>query len=634
MSGIAAVLAPQGREVSPEELGAMLAAQAHRGPEGSHAAFLGCGGLGHLHFRTTPEEAGEIQPQEGAGGRLLLSFDGRLDNRGELWRSLPTSPGPLSSLSDAALVLAGYEAWGTGTFARLLGPFAVAVLDGRKGTPELILARDPLGARPLTFSRGRDTFIAASEEMGVLAHPSVEAELCPERLAVFFAIQDLIDGKTFFRGVEQVLPGHGLRIRDGQVESFRFWAPDLRRRYPPKDDGELAEAFHGILAESVACRMRSPRTPAALLSGGLDSSPIVAQACRHLEVGERLETLTWVFDEYPESDERFYVEALARELPLRSHYLLCDPAWPLAGGEEWPVHPTTPEQNPYRLFHERAYHGARGQGARVVLSGMAGDQLYAGTGGFVLDLLRRGRLGAALAEFPVHLAAGRRRRLLKGLVPARWQLPRSVPPPWLTPEAARLLPEASPWPPDLRRARRPWQALQLLGLMNGHGFAVEAFYAGRAGVELRYPLRDRRLVELMLSVPTEQLYSRGTQRPILRRAMAGRLPESLLQRQRKATFAPLFFKGLLEEERNRVDDLLSDSAGLWPAFVRRDWLRNVREQKELKESAWVVLWCCISAEIWHRRHKNGIFASPPTERSVYRKELLCPSDPQSRSTAG
>ncbi len=603
MSGLCAILRLDGGRVGVTDLEPLLAALDHRGPDGSRGRVSGPCAIGHLHFRTTPEEASENQPLATVGGRVILAFDGRLDNRGDVWRALPRSPGPLDSLSDARLVLEAFRFWGTGAFSRLLGPFAVVLWDERGETGELVLARDGLGSRPLKVFRNRNLVVAASEEAGILAHHQVTAELCEERVATFFSLGPLVDGKTFFEGIEDLLPGRGLKIsREGSHE-FRCWTPNLRSRIRGRRDEDLADEFRALLTASVLRRMRAPEQPAVMMSGGLDSTPVAALACRQVRAEAPLRTFTWVFDEHPECDERFYVEALSRRLPLEACYLPCDDAWPLAGGEAWPVHPATPEQNPYRLFHERTYRSAAQSGHRVLLSGMTGDQLYGGTDGWAYDLLAEGRWRDLGQEIAHHRRAASFGSLVRGFLPA-WIHRQSPRAPWLKPSAAAHLAGRRYGLPEARHARRPHQARSLLDPMNGHGLAVEAYYAGRCGVELRYPLRDRHLVEFMLGIPTEELYRQGTRRPILRRALAEELPGVILERQEKTSFAPVFFKGLMQKESGWVHELLNESTGVWTQYVRPDWVRSVRKVASIPEVAWVVLWFCLSFEIWHRSCKG------------------------------
>lgn len=607
--GVVAPTGPRrvGASASQEELDAelhhLLEPMAHRGPDGLDTAGDGTVRLGHLHFWTTPEARGERQPLSSPDGAWWLTVDGRLDNRDEIWRALGGAPGPLATLSDVRLMLAAFERWGRACLPRFLGPFALVAWDRRRR--ELTLARDAMGSRGLSCFISDSLVVAASEEQAVAAHPAVGFELDRVRTALFFSLERLTTSRTFFEGVRHVAPGEAVVISPERVERSVFWSFDPAAR-PAEEVGSWEERFRETFSEAVACRLRGGDPPAALVSGGLDSSPMAAVAARRLGAGRPLRAISWIFDRNPSCDEREYLTELYRELPLEAVQVACDDAWPLRDPATWPVHPATPEQNPYRLFHERAYAAA---GSRVLLLGIGGDQLYLGSDGFLLDLLRAGRWRSAAKEGLWHLRAGRRYRrwMLRGLVPAglRRSLRRGEPRPWLTSEARDLLGEAAERPIDGRGARRPAQWRSLLDPMNGHGCSVEAYYGNRHGLETRYPFRDRRLVELMLHVPTAELYSEGLDRVVLRRAMADTVPHKVLHRRSKASFEPVLRRGLFEEASDAVAEILDGAGRSWQEMVDPVFLASCRRGEGAGELEILVLWQCICLELWSSRVSWG-----------------------------
>ena len=175
MSGLVALLHRDGSPVSAGGLEAMSGALEHRGPDGCDSLHEGGIGLAHQHFRTTPEEANEVQPLVCPTGRFWLALDGRLDNRDDLLANLSelkNRPGPAS---DAALLLAAYQRWGPDCFERCVGSFAVAIWDRMER--RMVVARDALGNRSLFYHLSPRCFAVASEEAAVLKHPSVGPEV-------------------------------------------------------------------------------------------------------------------------------------------------------------------------------------------------------------------------------------------------------------------------------------------------------------------------------------------------------------------------------------------------------------------------------------------------------------------------
>ncbi len=598
MSASALIFERTGRDEVVRPLAPMLAAMGHRGPDGRNVRDWPHLALGHLHFWTTPEEVGERQPLVGPGGQAI-AFDGRLDNREEIWRSLPRSPGALQSMSDAALALAAYQARGDAAFARFLGPFALVLV--APTIREVVLVRDVLGGRTLSYSLDRDRLVVASEAHAVVGHPRVPHQLDSGRVATYFSAGELHDAATFFTGVQELPAGHLLRITPKSQAQRRFDALTA-----PVDEQGLdgwTARFSEVFDASVSCRLRAIQSPGVMLSGGLDSAPIAASAALALS-GQRLPTFSWVFDHHPASDERSFLKDLEHRYNLDATHIPCDDAGPFGALDAWPTHPATPEQNPYRRFHQRVYRAARDSGASVVLSGMCGDQLYAGTEHWLSDLAANGGWRALGTEL-WRLARGGelvRRTTLRGLVPARWAAwrRRGLVPPWLTARAANLLPRAGEVPPP-GWVQRPRQYELLAGGMNGHGFGVEAFHAHGCGVEVRHPLRDRRLIQLMLGIPTSALVAGGVQRPVVRQAFRDRLPASIIERRDKATFEPILRAALFGGQEAWIRELLEAPDAHWHRYVRRDWLRPHALNVESDGTRLLVLWMCLGFELWRTR---------------------------------
>ncbi len=580
----------------------MLSAMDYLGPDGKHVEAEGPVALGHLHFRTTPEDNGERQPLTHPEAPLTLIWDGRLDNRREVFQHLPGRLPRLSALSDAQLVLHAYTYWGSACVRRLLGPFALAVYDHSRR--EVVLACDPMGGRNMFYWLSDHTLVMASEPGGVLAHPDLTVEPDHGSLAMFFAYTEQTDAATFFRGIKTVLPAQILRVGLDYVDAESYWPFDPTARLHYRKDVDYADHFLELLTKSVECRLPAAGQPAVALSGGLDSAPIAAVAARSLATqGRRLTAASWVFERFAECDEREYLQHMYRAHNVESLQVNCDAAWPLSDFDTWPIHPCAPFQNPYRRFHENLYRELEHRDVRVLLSGLMGDHLYAGTERWLGDLLVERRISSAIGDGMWYVSehgwrAFLRQGLLRGMLPHgiyRILRPRPVPE-WLTPFARRQLNNSAAWPQESTRARRPHQYFRALELVTGLGY-IERFFAGRHGIELRYPFRDRRLVDFMLQIPTRQLYSRGVNRPIVRRAMRDLVPAAILARPTKTSFQTLYKFGLCDRELTRISQWFDSPDNLWCQYVDRDWLLANRDCERMSG---YVGWLCISLEMWSR----------------------------------
>lgn len=603
MSGFICIFQRDQAPVEHEVAQRMLATLKHRGPDGADLTVSSHVALGHQHFWTTPEEVGERQPLRATDGNRTLVFDGRLDNRADLLQALECQE---TTLSDAKLILSAYERWGTDCVKRLLGPFAFALYDRTERT--VFCARDALGDRTLYYYLDARVLVVASEEQAILRYPTVTTRVNERRLASYFALEHPTDGSTFFTNVMELLPAHVLYVGEEKYRTWRYWDVDPRRRVRYRTDEEYGEHFHALLNESVLCRLRTSAPPAVMMSGGLDSTSVAALASRHLRQhfpSAQLRTISYVFDELTSCDERWYMEAMTARYQTEAIQFLGDDGWPLREVATLPPpNPNTPEDSPYRRLFRRVYEIAHERGTRTILTGAFGDDLYAGARYWLLDLLKEGRLRQAVVDSVWEMRRyGFRRLARRNLLPLlgwRWvrKLRPRARPTWLTTEATALLPDSDAWPVSAASAARPEQHRMLLGLHEGHDIATETVQANRAGVELEFPYRDRRLIEFMLAIPAHQLYRHGLYKPILRVGMRGILPERIRRRRHPTLLTPLFMRGMVERERDTVRRALAHDTCEWPRYVRSDWLWNRGPGERSSDMEELIPWMCVCFERW------------------------------------
>jgi asparagine synthase (glutamine-hydrolysing) len=580
----------------------------HRGPDGKDVTLAGPVGMGHWHFWTTPEEVGEKQPLRLDDAPFLIVFDGRLDNREELIKRLSAAPASAGSLSDARLVLLAYAQWGEQCFQYFLGEFALVILD--ENQRRVICARDALGLRTLFHCWHGTRFVVASEAWAVGNACGVTPELNESAAAHYFVSKAPRDGQTLFKNVYELLPAQILVVEEAGQRSWRYWQVDPSRRLHYKDDKEYAGQYLALLEEAVRCRLRANTSVGVLMSGGLDSTSVACLAARQVSP-KPLTTISYVFDEYPDGDERLYIDSVAEKYGLRSIQIPCDDLYPFQDWPAWPTNPNYPIENFYTSIRDSAHQRAHQEGIRVLLTGDYGDHLYCGSQDWLADLLSEGRLVEAGRESVYHLLRPelrrdlvrylRRvaRRMLDPLPFSRYLHAKPRPPAWLTPRAAALLAHEYS-----QRGPVSDRQISIAGLLTSQFSAMETFSSSRDEIELRYPYRDRRLVEFMLAIPTHQLYRRGTSRMVLRNAMQGILPEKTRTRLDKGSLITLYADGF-EKKKEQFQAFFSETDAIWKDYVNPDWLfsrwGNIFSiDKDGPEE--VVPWDCIAFSVWYKCH--------------------------------
>ena len=231
-------------------------------------------------------------------------------------------------------------------------------------------------------------------------------------MARYFTIREPQPGDTFFQDVSELRPATCMRVTRESVATWHYWEPaSTRIRY--RTDGEYAEHFRELLAESVRCRMRAAGPPAVQMSGGLDSTSLAALAAQMLDILTTSATpehhLVRVQGAVQRRRER-RINAMAAGLPINSLRFNGDACWPRNGLEEWPQNPNRPDINMYRLLAQTCYRIAHLTGARVIFTGAESDNLYTGSTEWLYDLLRDGKLPTALVELPRFASPAHRRQ--------------------------------------------------------------------------------------------------------------------------------------------------------------------------------------------------------------------------------
>ncbi len=528
------------------------------GPDRSEIFAGGTIGLVHVLMRMTPEDQFDRQPWQGASGSLITA-DVRIDNRDDVLAWIGVAPREAAAWPDSRLLLTAWEKLGDDIWPMLRGPFAAAIWDPRRHA--LTLARDHLGLNVVMWHKGERFFAFATMPNGLFALDDVPRELSEEKFADFLVLNHADHATTMYRNVFRVPPAHVMQIKqDGSIEQRRYWSPAEIRPVKLRNDAAYAEGLRACLDSAVRRQMRSAHPIGSLLSGGLDSSSVSVLAARALaEKNQRLAAFTGVprrgFDgPLPAgtyADETRYVDVIAKAAGnIDVTFVRDDTRNDFAELERCFIALEGPVRNPTSLgWILSILRLARTQGQRVLLGGLYGNYTISWSGwSQALAHLRRGRLPTAYRQWHLYYRrtsysrwVALRKILVEPLVPERlghWADRRRRPnriAAWHDHAAIR---------PDFAAA----MAVDIRAQKAGHDFLyrmrpderirglAQVDYAGDwqaaekavTGVEVRDPTADIDVISYCFGVPPEQYLAEGIDRSLIRRAMWGMLPESVL----------------------------------------------------------------------------------------------------------
>jgi asparagine synthase (glutamine-hydrolysing) len=583
MSGIAGQVRFDGRPVDEAELASMCRVLTHRGPDGWDM-WRGQGvGLGHCMLWTTPESLVERLPAASQDGQVVLTADGRIDNRVELIERLRLDRYRDTVHVDSQLILAAYEKWGERCPAYLVGDFAFALWDAKKR--QLFCARDCMGVRPFFYCHTGDVFAFASEVKALLRIADVPCHLNERRVGEFLSANFEDKRITFYRDIYRLPAAMTLIATRSGVQLRTYWEPDLDSEVKLGSQAEYTEAFREVFDAAVRCRLRSAYPVGATLSGGLDSSSVACTASKiRVDNGEQpLHTFSAIFPDLaaadPRIDERSFIHAVMQNGAFEPHFIYADRLSPLVPAF-WEGDEAIPGVNLY-LDHAFAVEANR-HGVRVLLTGHDGDTVV--SHGYErlqelartlrwLTLLRESRRVARVCRVRWHRILWEQG--MKPLLPRiGWQrghdkeqdqamkyTDRAI-----NKEFAQrmgLATHARSSHRDISNRRfsprqSHWNAINS-GLMQYATEVVESVVAAH-GVELRHPFLDKRLVEFSIALPLEQRLQRGHNRVVMRYAMEGRLPPAVQWRATKGKLGGNFTHGLISKERQAIEGVVFGAA--------------------------------------------------------------------------
>jgi len=382
MCGIAGMVGVAPGYLAEEaEVRAMCQTIVHRGPDDEGIYVHGRAGLGMRRLSIIDLSTGH-QPIHNEDGNLWVVFNGEIYNFPELRPELEARGHRFYTNSDTEVIVHLYEEHGIACVKKLRGMFALAVWDQRRET--LLLARDRFGEKPLYYAVDGARLLFGSEIKTILAAAPALAEIAPRGLLSFFHFGYVPDPHTSFKNIKKLPPGHLLEFSDGHVRVRKYWDLPAYGTYEPPSEQECLEELEHRMAEAVRIRLLSDVPLGALLSGGVDSSIVVALMARFSSRPVKTFSIGFPSRDFNESE---HARAVAEKFETEHHELYVEPKI-----EETVQHLTSSLEEPFGDSSAvPTYHVCRmaRQHVTVALAGDGGDELFAGYDRYFSYLRRR-----------------------------------------------------------------------------------------------------------------------------------------------------------------------------------------------------------------------------------------------------
>jgi asparagine synthase (glutamine-hydrolysing) len=615
MCGIAGIMSFDGKPVSLEELHAMCAALAHRGPddEGFHLGKDKRVGLGMRRLSIIDLQTGR-QPVHNEDGTVWVVFNGEVYNYRERRRELKARGHAFYTTTDTEVIVHLYEEYGPRCVEHLRGMFAFALWDDRRKI--LLLARDRLGIKPLYYGVVDGRLLFASELKAILQVPEVERSLNWRAVSHLFTCLTTPPTESIVEGIRKLEPGHLLTASPGKEPRIeRYWEARFEPDYSRSEE-DYAEELRERIEESVALHLASDVPLGAFLSGGIDSSAVVAAMARLVPGPVKTFSIGFPDRDFNELD---HARLVSKRFGTDHHELILEPnvvdiledlAWHL--DEPFGDPSAIPTFMVSKLAAEQV---------TVVLSGDGGDELFAGYDKYLVEQRERsyrlvprpfrrllGTIGELMHDgmrgrnFLRHIALDGAARYLDASTLFRADQKKKL----FQPGAAEMLMASDPWT----------DAAEYLPGVNGHWLSALQHWDLKRylpldiltkvdrmsmahSIEARVPLLDHKLVEFAATIPPELRLRRGTTKYIFKRAMRGILPDEIIDRPKHGFGIPLgrWFRGQLGAF---VRELLLSETSRRRGIFNPAYIEQLVQRHENGRELDLHLWTLISFELWCR----------------------------------
>ena len=614
MCGIAGLLSLSKKPVFEEEVVAMCDAMVHRGPDDAGYYADDQAAMGMRRLSIIDLSTGH-QPVHNEDKTIWVVFNGEIYNFKPLRAALERQGHKFYTGTDTEVIVHLYEQYGERCVDKMRGMFAFAIWDSRRKT--MLLARDRIGVKPLFYTVAGGRLAFGSELKVLLQLPEVERRLNWESVNHLFTTMCTPSAESIVDGVHKLKPGHILTAsaKDG-IQVREYWDVVFDPDYG-KTEQYFVERLRDLLEESVRLRMISDVPLGAFLSGGIDSSAVVATMSR-LGTG-RVKTFSIGFAEQ-EYNELAYARQVAQKFDTDHHELVLEPnvlgiiedlAWyldePFGDSSAIPT---------YMVSKMAAEH------VTVVLSGDGGDELFAGYDRYLVERKERkmakipeplrqaaGLIGRSMREgmkgrnFLRHMALNGADRYFDACVLFRNFEKESL----FTPAVYREIHDRDSlayWRNFLQKGKMHWlSALQYLDIKNylPNDIMTKVDRMSMAhSIEAREPLLDHKFVEFAATIPPELKLKGITTKYIFKKAMEGILPNEILYRPKRGFAVPLgqWFRGQLS---SFTRDLLLSKTSIERGIFNKQYVERLIEMNDRGRALDLQLWTLITFELWCRR---------------------------------
>jgi asparagine synthase (glutamine-hydrolysing) len=614
-------------------LGAMLARIAHRGPddEGIYIDQMSSGdlvGLGHRRLSIIDLSPAGHEPMSDSSGRVWLTFNGEIYNFRELRQTLEGLGHSFKSDNDAEVIIYAYIQWGLGCLTRFNGIFAFAIWDSRDET--VLLARDHLGVKPLYYAQTPAGFAFASEIKALMAIPGFQRQVDPAALDQYMTFLWTPDPVTIFKGVQKLPPAHYLIYKDGHAETHEYWDVQFHEDRSISEQ-DWTERLRYQLERSVRSQMVSDVPLGAFLSGGVDSSTIVALMS---EAGGR-DVITYSFGFSAEDlrydileDDIKYARIVGKQFHTDYNEQFLEPRV-MDLLPKLVYHMDEPIADPAIMTSYLICRSARDR-LTVLLSGMGGDEVFAGYPRYLavriaeLYNLIPGFLSRPFAAALPGSRPGRFTALFRNVK----KLARSA----ALPLRERYLGFGTYFTQQEKQALYSAEMLSDSGSFKAYSahdryfdkvsdqhFINQMLYVDlktylpclnlaytdktsmAASMEVRVPLLDHEMIELAGQMPVSLKLKRFTRKYILKRAAEAWLTKEIVCRK-KAGFSAPVRAWLVRDLRDMVEDLLSESNIKNRGYFSYPAVRKlIDDQRSGREDNSLKVFQLLTLELWHRQ---------------------------------
>jgi asparagine synthase (glutamine-hydrolysing) len=617
----------KGASVNPGLIRAMMDTIRHRGPDDEGLHVDSEMGLGFRRLSIIDLSSGH-QPISNEDGTVWIVFNGEIYNYRELRSFLLSKGHVFTTQTDTEVIVHLYEEFGTECLEKLRGMFAFAIWDQK--TKTLFLARDRVGIKPLYYALTDKTIVFASEIKAILTDPAISRSLAPEIIDRFLTFLYVPGEETLLKGVSKLAPGHYLLAKDGKTEILQYWDLNFHKPSERLSMKDAENELSNLLAEVVELHMIADVPVGVLLSGGVDSTAVLS--CVAERTDKEISSFTVGFADSGFADERPYAKLAAEAFGTR-HYDMTITADDFAAFlPQYVWHMEEPVCEPPAVALYYVSKLARNY-VKVLLSGEGGDEAFAGYDNYRnimwLERLKQlwpGGNGAAswgisrLNSWVQSAKVAKYTPLVNATFPDYYYSRTSTPYRYSGNGIGELY--STDFLKSIDREYTIEPVRRLFSAVKDQGILDQMLYIDTKtwlpddllvkadkmtmanSLELRVPLLDHRLLEFAASLPPEYKLNGFALKYIWKKALAKRIPSSILKRK-KAGFPVPYEFWLRNNLKEQVRDILTDRRTTERGYFRKAAVEKLINTNRDIGTYSKEIFSLVALELWHRMFLDG-----------------------------